>query len=159
MLSGLILQSDLFDKDWLERLAKRFGVDYYAEVMAKVSGPSIDSKIMELRNKDSLNVFDIARIMKNYLNDFLPKEIMEDLIHKADDKGKEYLRSLLYIPVDGPKAFFMLDEDMQPISEDYANILFPDRMFIAKWDHMSQQERDKWLQIFENFKVVPRISS
>ncbi len=158
ILSELLLRSQLFDKNFLEKLAKRLGPDYYANVMAKASGTSIDSEIMALRNKDSLNIFDMARIIKNYWNDFITKDVLEDLIHKADDKSKEYLRSLLYIPVDGPKAFFMLDEDMQPITEDYKNIPFPDTIFIAKWSAMSQQERDKWLKIFEAFKVVPRIT-
>lgn len=158
LLSELMLRSSLFSKYFLEKLARHFGPDYYADVMGMAAGTASQGEMLNIRGKDKLNVFDTARIIKEYWNDFIPKELMEELINKTDEKGKEYLRSLLYIPVDGPNEFFMLDEDMRPINTEYKNVMFPVEMFIAKWNSMSQEDRDKWLKIFADFKVVPRIN-
>ena len=161
LLSQLIRGSSLFSQGFLVQLARHLGPDDYADVMAKAVGADIEDEIKELKQKDKFSVFDVAEIIKYYTNDFITKDIIEDLINKSDAKGKEYLRSILYLSVDQSanvdEPFFMLDEEMRPVNGEYQNISLPNNIFVARWSSMKQIVRDKWLKIFADFKVVPRI--
>lgn len=152
-LAHLMTYSTKLDKQFLLRLAKHLGPDYYAKVMENQSGKHVPIK-NEMESKEKLTSYDIARLFNSKSEGIGRKRFMTWMIDKADEKGKNYLRTFLY-QGDGDQ-YFMLDEQMKPMDTNYNIIKWPQQIKpILHWSTLPQEIQDKWSNMFADFKIVP----
>lgn len=153
-LGNLWRHSKKFDKKFLERLIKHFGPETYAEVMANEMQP--DKQFRDTLNKKTLNIYDIASLLKTLDRGHFRKDEFISMLKKADDRAKEYLRTFLYNG--GGENYFMLDEEMKPIDKEYKQISIPSLIRpIFNWRDLSQARQKQWHQIFNEFQIIPYV--
>ncbi len=146
-----------FDNKFIERLAKKLSPAIYANIMPHdeeryAYEPSNAEVAMNTFNRqDKLDMYDIARIL--LIKDDLTPKYFNEILQKADEKGKEYLKGFLYFDME-KGDYFMLDEEMKPLNIELKNIPFPPKfIMVANRDEMgNSKEKMKWSEIFADFK-------
>ena len=158
-ITYLLKASKHFSKNFLLNLAKHLGIDIYKRVREETRELG---EVETLKKKEKLNVFEVAEILT--YNAMTSKEMI-DLIRKADDKAKEYMRRFLYKPTDGSifisdniNSLFILDDELKPMDINYNNINWPNNIIAEQPSIYLSSEPEllaKWRKIFEEFKVIP----
>lgn len=155
----LLAHSTKFSKQLLLRLAKHLGKGYYAQVMQEAHFPD-DTTIKQIKNEEHtkpLTPFDIARLFYLKSRWAGKRHFFKQIIEHSDVQAKQYLRSFLYLG--GKNGVFMLDDQMQPMNEDYQTLPWPSEAEpILYWNNLSSDMKERWGRIFAEFKVVPTVS-
>lgn len=164
LLTTLLKESKKFNKDFLLRLAKHLGPEFYAEVVSQYypfkaqetnTYRPLSDRDVELLKKETLNIYDIAEWLElqNKKHLLIHKGEFEKILIKVNNDAKDYLRKFLYRSDDG--QFFILDEEMRPMNKNYQSIQFPTKFQVFRDWQSIEPLRDAWRPIFEEFHIIP----
>jgi hypothetical protein len=163
-IDRLIYKSQKFSQKFLVDLTKHYGVNAYLDTMDQaMRGPNklkpehfFWGTILE---KPKLDIFDVAQIF-NHIGYDVSNEQMQQILEKATDRAKEYMRGLLYgdnnySSKDDTGEFFILDAEMQPINKNYKQRPWPQQIGVFKPSKILQRpDLQEWRQIFQDFEIV-----
>lgn len=152
-LAKLIQRSKKFPKNLLERFAKHFGPDVYADVMQETD----NTLYHKLSTKPTLDKFDTA-VLFSYMRT-VENTKLQDIMVRSNQSAKDYIRTFLYEDAKNyghPEAWFMLDTEMQPMNINYQTIPWPKEIRIITTSEIINQElQNKWNNVFGEFHITP----
>lgn len=166
LIGELMDQSKKLSPQFLMNLAKHFGVETYIGALNESRG----LHGAKTENKEKYSKYDIAYLFSSYIRS-INKDRFLQIINKATDQAKEYMRGYLYEDTNhmgDPSALFMLSEDMTPMNIDYKAISWPEGIRILTLDELKpypgftlppdkEQIRNRWAQIFQEFHIIPSV--
>lgn len=160
ILDYLMKDSNLFSKEFLWKLAKRFGVDVYSALKKMEPGKIFDKR--QIFRKKELDEFDIAELY-SHTKTLTIKEFL-DLILKANERATEYIRGFVYSGKDTQNPF-ILSAEMKPMNDEYKEVKWPNIVEIHTAEEMDELDADYlgpgmskhfWKELLGEFGVIPQ---
>ena len=148
--------SQLIPQQFLEELAKRFGMKFYLSVMKPIKTQGIIPRnlVENLLDQKEINEYDLAVLFESDI--WFSGKHFQKLLDKIAPYPnlREFVRGYLYIHTD----YYMLDEDLKLINKNYQLVSIP---LLIKPIHLNgplvhKSEQEIWQKIFDDFKVVPQ---
>lgn len=155
---ALYIRSKTLSREWLNKLAQKFGIEFYEKAWNLYEGNHREKKVKQLLDDKTkkLNLFDINLMLRNNDTQFT-KSLLLDIINRADKSGKEYMRGLIYYNPNHPDYAFILDEAMEPMDINYKKVAWPKIIRITKIKDLETKElQDKWRNLMHEFGITPQ---
>lgn len=152
--------SQLISQQFLQELAKKFGMEFYLNVMGGVDIP-LEHLPEDLLNKNDITAYDVALFFNRvatFSGKFF-KKLLEKI--KSNLELQNFVRGYIYadkyFSSKGQNIkFFILDEDLNPMDQNYNNIPFSSNITALRLRNMPEEDAEVWRKIFDEFGVIPQ---
>lgn len=148
---ALYASSTELPHEFLEELAKKFGIDFYVDAVEQSRSNKMTLQKFLNKNKDDITIYDIA-LLFNYvwLSDKDFKFVLNKIQHNPE--LRTFVRGYVYSSSSG---YFMLDESLKPMNADYQTISLPFQISPIHLRNVTKNYYDKWQQLFDEFHLIP----
>ena len=157
-------KSEFLSTELLIKLTKKLDIEFYLEVMDHMTKDySLNLQQIKHRNAEAIeniihqskfDIYDLAYIFRLGAKEGFRIKLFFDIINRSkfDPEMVKYLRGFIYFGL----GFFMLDDDLKPMSSQYQKVAWPSNVTPMHLDDVDIKYQKVWQRIFGEFNVIPQ---